>query len=129
MPTYDYVCDACGNRFDMWQMFSADPITTCPRCQGHVRRIIHPVGLVFKGSGFYITDTRGKGTVVEPAAAQSDAAGANGATSAANGAKGAARAAADAPTSAPAGAAKPAAGPKTSSAKSMRTAAADSSGS
>jgi putative FmdB family regulatory protein len=59
MPTYDYLCESCGNRFDVWQKMTDDPITLCPKCAGHVRRVIHPAGIVFKGSGFYSTDQRG----------------------------------------------------------------------
>ena len=58
MPTYSYRCDACGNRFDAVQRFSDDPLRDCPACAGSVRRVIHPVGVVFKGSGWYITDSR-----------------------------------------------------------------------
>jgi putative FmdB family regulatory protein len=58
MPTYEYLCQSCGARFEAWQKMSDDPIDTCPTCGNHVRRIIFPVGLVFKGSGFYINDTR-----------------------------------------------------------------------
>lgn len=59
MPTYEYVCDQCGNRFDVRQNFSDDPITTCPTCTGSVRRVLHASGVIFKGSGWYITDSRG----------------------------------------------------------------------
>jgi len=58
MPTYEYLCQSCGARFEAWQKMTDDPIDTCPTCGNHVRRIIFPVGLVFKGSGFYINDTR-----------------------------------------------------------------------
>jgi putative FmdB family regulatory protein len=58
MPTYEYLCQSCGARFEAWQKMTDDPIDTCPTCGSHVRRIIFPVGLVFKGSGFYINDTR-----------------------------------------------------------------------
>jgi putative FmdB family regulatory protein len=58
MPTYEYVCQSCGARFEAWQKITDDPIDVCPTCGEHVRRIIFPVGLVFKGSGFYINDTR-----------------------------------------------------------------------
>jgi putative FmdB family regulatory protein len=58
MPTYEYLCQSCGARFEAWQKMSDDPIDTCPTCGNHVRRIIFPVGLVFKGSGFYINDIR-----------------------------------------------------------------------
>ena len=58
MPTYDYSCRSCGARFEAWQKMSDDPITICPTCGGPVHRILYPVGLVFKGSGFYSTDNR-----------------------------------------------------------------------
>jgi putative FmdB family regulatory protein len=62
MPTYDYHCQSCGNRFEAWQKITDDPIQTCPTCGGPVRRVVSPVGLVFKGSGFYSTDNRGSGS-------------------------------------------------------------------
>jgi putative FmdB family regulatory protein len=58
MPLYDYACDQCGHRFEARQSFSDDPLTVCPECQGHIRRVIHPSGVIFKGSGWYITDSR-----------------------------------------------------------------------
>jgi putative FmdB family regulatory protein len=58
MPTYEYLCQSCGARFEAWQKITDDPIDVCPTCGEHVRRIIFPVGLVFKGSGFYVNDTR-----------------------------------------------------------------------
>ncbi len=58
MPTYDYVCESCGNRFEEWQKITDEPIKICPACGGPVHRVIYPVGLVFKGSGFYKTDNR-----------------------------------------------------------------------
>jgi putative FmdB family regulatory protein len=60
MPTYQYQCDDCGNGFEQFQKFSDDPLTTCPSCEGNVRRVIGNVGVVFKGSGWYITDSRTK---------------------------------------------------------------------
>ena len=60
MPLYDYQCDQCGHRFEVRQGIKEDPLTECPQCQGAIRRVIHPVGIVFKGSGFYITDSRNK---------------------------------------------------------------------
>src|SRR5436305_8730207 len=60
VPLYDYQCDQCGHRFEVRQGIKEDPLTECPQCQGAIRRVIHPVGIVFKGSGFYITDSRNK---------------------------------------------------------------------
>jgi putative FmdB family regulatory protein len=60
MPTYVYACDACGTQFEKFQSFKEEPINTCPSCsQEKVRRVFQPVGIVFKGSGWYITDNRG----------------------------------------------------------------------
>src|SRR3954452_8521769 len=59
MPIYDYQCNECGNRFEKMQPITADPIKECPRCgKPGVRRIFHPVGVIFKGSGWYINDSR-----------------------------------------------------------------------
>lgn len=60
MPTYQYRCAACQNQFDAFQRFADDPLTECPSCSGAVRRVIQPVGVVFKGSGWYINDSRKK---------------------------------------------------------------------
>lgn len=57
MPTYDYVCDACGHSFEKFQRFSEQPVRECPQCRKlAVRRVIHPTGIIFKGSGWYVTD-------------------------------------------------------------------------
>jgi putative FmdB family regulatory protein len=58
MPIYAYKCKSCDYQFDVRQRFSDDPLVGCPRCKGDIRRIISPVGVVFKGSGFYVTDNR-----------------------------------------------------------------------
>ena len=58
MPVYEYQCDDCTLRFEKMQRFSEDPIRTCPNCGGPVHRVIQPVGVIFKGSGFYETDYR-----------------------------------------------------------------------
>ena len=60
MPTYTYKCKNCDHRFEVRQRFSDDPVKECPHCHvnGDVRRVISPVGVVFKGSGFYVTDNR-----------------------------------------------------------------------
>ena len=58
MPTYQYACTACGEQLEAVQKFSDDPLTTCPACAGTLRKVFSPVGVVFKGSGFYKTDSR-----------------------------------------------------------------------
>jgi putative FmdB family regulatory protein len=59
MPIYEYICDNCGNRFERMQRFSDDPVKICPNCsQESVRRLISAAGVIFKGSGWYITDSR-----------------------------------------------------------------------
>ena len=58
MPTYVYACDSCGNQFEQFQSFKDDPLQTCPSCASAVRRVFQPVGIVFKGSGWYVTDSR-----------------------------------------------------------------------
>lgn len=63
MPTYEYVCEECEHIFEKFQSMTDDPVDICPKCEGGVRRIISGgAGLVFKGSGFYITDNRGGGS-------------------------------------------------------------------
>ncbi len=57
MPTYTYRCTACGNQFDVRQSMSEDPLHICEKCGGNLRKIINSVGIVFKGSGFYRTDS------------------------------------------------------------------------
>lgn len=59
MPTYQYACTQCGDRLEVVQKFTDDPLTECPACQGRLRKVFSPVGVVFKGSGFYKTDSRG----------------------------------------------------------------------
>ncbi|TFV61085.1 FmdB family transcriptional regulator [Mycobacterium sp. PS03-16] len=58
MPTYSYACTECDNRFDIAQAFSDDSLTDCPQCNGRLRKLFGKVGVVFKGSGFYRTDSR-----------------------------------------------------------------------
>ncbi len=58
MPTYSYACTECDNRFDAVQAFTDDALTTCPQCSGRLRKLFNSVGVVFKGSGFYRTDSR-----------------------------------------------------------------------
>ena len=58
MPTYVYACDSCGSQFERFQSFKDEPLRTCPSCASDVRRVFQPVGIVFKGSGWYVTDSR-----------------------------------------------------------------------
>ena len=58
MPTYQYACNDCDHAFEQVQSFTDDSLTTCPRCEGRLRKIFNAVGVVFKGSGFYRTDSR-----------------------------------------------------------------------
>ncbi|OBK95811.1 FmdB family transcriptional regulator [Mycobacterium asiaticum] len=61
MPTYSYACTECGHRFDKVQAFTDDALTTCEQCSGRLRKLFNSVGVVFKGSGFYRTDSRESG--------------------------------------------------------------------
>jgi putative FmdB family regulatory protein len=61
VPTYSYECTECGNRFDIVQAFTDDTLTTCEKCSGRLRKLFNSVGIVFKGSGFYRTDSREAG--------------------------------------------------------------------
>lgn len=58
MPTYTYTCTSCNNHVEKRQSFTDPPLTTCEECGGTLRKNIHPVGIVFKGSGWYVTDSR-----------------------------------------------------------------------
>ncbi len=58
MPTYQYACTECGHAFEQFQSFSDDALTECPECSGRLRKLFNAVGVVFKGSGFYRTDSR-----------------------------------------------------------------------
>jgi putative FmdB family regulatory protein len=58
VPTYAYACTTCDHRFEAQQSFSDAALTECPQCQGRLRKLFNSVGIVFKGSGFYRTDSR-----------------------------------------------------------------------
>jgi len=66
VPTYQYACTDCGHRFEAVQAFSDDSLTTCPECGGKLRKVYGSVGVVFKGSGFYRTDSRAASSDVSP---------------------------------------------------------------
>jgi putative FmdB family regulatory protein len=58
VPTYQYACTECGHAFEQFQSFTDDALTVCPVCEGRLRKVFNAVGVVFKGSGFYRTDSR-----------------------------------------------------------------------
>ncbi|MHA0288871.1 FmdB family zinc ribbon protein [Mycobacterium sp. C3-094] len=71
MPTYSYACTECDNKFDVVQAFTDDSLTECPQCSGRLRKVFGKVGVVFKGSGFYRTDSRESGKSSTGAGAKS----------------------------------------------------------
>ena len=62
VPTYEYRCSDCGNLIEVFQRIDEEPLAVCERCGGRLRKVFHPAGIVFKGSGFYATDSRSKKT-------------------------------------------------------------------
>jgi putative FmdB family regulatory protein len=72
VPTYQYACTDCADRLEVVQKFTDDPLTVCPACGGKLRKIFSPVGIVFKGSGFYRTDSRASQKSAEPAGASAN---------------------------------------------------------
>jgi putative FmdB family regulatory protein len=62
MPTYEYRCKSCGEHIEIVQSFKDDPLTVCPSCDGELRKVFSPIGISFKGSGFYKTDSRPAGS-------------------------------------------------------------------
>lgn len=72
MPTYAYACRDCDHRFETVQSFSEDSLTVCPECDGSLRKVFNSVGVVFKGGGFYRTDSRSAASSTTPASTSSD---------------------------------------------------------
>ncbi len=73
MPTYAYRCTACSHEFDIFQKFTDQALSECPECGSPLRKVFQPVGIVFKGSGWYITDSRSKQRdEAKPAKAKTD---------------------------------------------------------
>ncbi|MFQ5706430.1 MAG: FmdB family zinc ribbon protein [bacterium] len=73
MPTYEYLCDECSYRFEEFQSITAEPLKSCPRCDGTIKRLISAGnGLIFKGSGFYETDYKRSGATAESKPEKSD---------------------------------------------------------
>jgi putative FmdB family regulatory protein len=73
MPTYQYACTACNHEFEAFQSFTEESLTQCPECQGEIKKVYSAVGVVFKGSGFYKTDSAKSSTASVPAAAPTPA--------------------------------------------------------
>jgi putative FmdB family regulatory protein len=76
MPTYEYACKSCGEHLEVVQSFKDEPLTTCPTCAGDLRKVFGSIGIAFKGSGFYKTDSRSgskKGAKKEPASEKATA--------------------------------------------------------
>lgn len=71
MPTYEYACVDCGKHIEVVQSMSDPPLTVCAACGGRMRKVFAPIGIVFKGSGFYRTDSRGKSTTSKDGSAAS----------------------------------------------------------
>lgn len=74
MPTYQYACTECGERLEVVQKFADDPLTECPACHGRLRKLFSSVGVVFKGSGFYKTDSRAASSSTKASSASAPAA-------------------------------------------------------
>ncbi|WP_446218199.1 FmdB family zinc ribbon protein [Micromonospora sp. IBHARD004] len=87
VPTYQYACTACGQQLEAVQSFSDEPLNECPACAGRLRKVFNSVGIVFKGSGFYRTDSRSSGaettasTPSKPAKSESSSGGDSGSSS------------------------------------------------
>ena len=72
MPTYQYACTTCGEQVEAVQRFDDEPLSVCPACGGSLRKVFSPVGIVFKGSGFYRTDSRKAAAKAEDSGAKAD---------------------------------------------------------
>jgi putative FmdB family regulatory protein len=83
MPTYEYLCKTCGYRFETWQKMSDEPLTVCPNCGAEIHRVLFANGVVFKGAGFYSTETRAQTS--EAGASEASATPAASATDGSNG--------------------------------------------
>jgi putative FmdB family regulatory protein len=88
MPTYQYRCRECGEDLEVQQSFHDDPLTTCPSCEGSLRKVFSAVGISFKGSGFYKTDSRGGSSSTTPAASSTSSDSSSSSSSSDSGSKG-----------------------------------------
>lgn len=115
MPTYQYRCTNCGHEIEAVQKFSDPALTTCDQCQGTLRKVFSPVGVVFKGSGFYATDNRSKNKGTAATSSSTDKGGEKAGTTSDTGKAATPSGSGDAPApSAPASTPKPATGGATS---------------
>ena len=73
MPTYEYACKSCGEHLEVVQSFKDEPLTTCPACSGPLRKVFGNIGIAFKGSGFYKTDSRSSSSATKTASSSSSA--------------------------------------------------------
>jgi len=87
MPIYEYQCSNCGHRFEFFQSIKELPMSICPNCQGALKKLISPAGIIFKGSGWYKTDSRPAPSEAKPADKAAEAT-ANGKTNGADKASG-----------------------------------------
>ncbi len=86
MPTYAYACTECDHRFEIVQSFTEDSLTQCPQCEGRLRKLFNAVGVVFKGGGFYRTDSRsGSSSSVAASSSSSDSGKSSSSSSSADG--------------------------------------------
>jgi putative FmdB family regulatory protein len=88
VPTYQYACTECGEQLEVVQKFTDDALTVCPECDGRLRKVFSPVGVVFKGSGFYRTDSRNGANVSSNGSSKASANGSGDTSAAANGSAG-----------------------------------------
>jgi putative FmdB family regulatory protein len=72
MPIYGYVCRQCGHEFEVLQGINDAPLKSCPECMGPLQKLLYPVGVIFKGSGFYTTDYKGASKAGTDGAAKAD---------------------------------------------------------
>jgi putative FmdB family regulatory protein len=88
MPTYEYRCRDCGEPLEVVQSFTDDPLTVCPVCGGELRKVFQAVGIAFKGSGFYKTDSRKPAKAASSSGSSSESSGSSDAKSTSSGANG-----------------------------------------
>ena len=115
MPTYQYLCTECGGQLEAVQKFTDDALTVHEDCGGRLRKVFSPVGIVFKGSGFYRTDSRGSGSSGNPSSGNGSSPASDSPAKADSPAKGGGDSAA---SSSPAASPSPSSGSSTSSASS-----------